>query len=182
MSDCWIQTRSGKRVDLISPSPEDILITDIADSLSMKCRFGGHTKFFYSVAEHSIYVSVLLEKRLALAGLLHDASEAYLVDMSRPLKNIIPEYRTVESMFEYMIYEKYGCLPLSLADLKAIKKADNIMLATEARDLMGDTEGWNLSEPPLETRLVVPVSISEAREKFLNLFHNWQEIKERVGK
>ncbi len=168
MKNTWIQTYSGKRVDLVNPSIDDIDIEDIAYSLSFKCRFGGHTKFFYSVAEHSIYVSALLEKRLALAGLLHDASEAYLVDMSRPLKNIVTDYHWIESLFENLIYQKYNCI-LSEADRKEIKKADNVMLATEGRDLLGNTEGWDLPEPPLETRLT-EISIKEARGRFLGLF------------
>jgi uncharacterized protein len=82
----WIQTYTGKQFWPLSPLPEDIVIEDIAHALSMQCRFGGHVRTFYSVAQHSVHVSLLVEPQYALWGLLHDAAEAYLVDLPRPIK------------------------------------------------------------------------------------------------
>lgn len=82
----WIQTYTGKSVDLLDPSPGTICIEDIAHALSRICRYKGHTEKHYSVAEHCIHVSQQVNEDFALEGLLHDATEAYLQDLSRPLK------------------------------------------------------------------------------------------------
>ena len=73
--ESYIETVSGRKFYFLNPNPEDIDIEDIAHALSMQCRFTGHTKWFYSVAEHAIWVSYLVPVHLALEGLLHDASE-----------------------------------------------------------------------------------------------------------
>ena len=88
----YIQTVSGRRVNPLDPSPDDIDVHDIAVALSNQCRFGGHTRRYYSVAQHACIVSdQMLERGAdaqdALWGLLHDASEAYLVDLPHPLKH-----------------------------------------------------------------------------------------------
>ena len=169
----WIQTVTGRRIDLEYPHPDDIDIEDIAHSLSLKCRFGGHTKVFYSVAEHCINTAMLLSPALRLAGLLHDASETYLTDMSSPLKYILREYEFIENLFEAVIYERYKIV-LTDADGKEIKKADNIMLATEARDLVGDTTNWVLPEPPLSKFFAFgELSSKEVKKLYLFLFKGW---------
>jgi hypothetical protein len=168
MKEVWIQTVSGKRVDLPIPKPEQIDINDIAYALAMKCRFNGQCKKFYSVAEHSVRVSCLLPNELALAGLLHDANEAYLPDIPRPVKELIPDYKRVENLMEEAINKKYGVLTTE-EDKRIIKRADNVMLATEARDLMGDTTDWGLTEIPLK-RPIKPWTIDEARWMFLEGF------------
>ena len=89
--DGFIGTFSGLRFWPLDPNPEKILIADIAHALAHQCRFGGHASKFYSVAEHSVHVSKLCLPEHALWGLLHDASEAYLVDLPRPLK-LLPEF------------------------------------------------------------------------------------------
>ncbi len=168
MNGTWIQTVSGKRIDLPIPKPEQIDILNIAYALSMKCRFNGQCKQFYSVAEHSIMVSFLVEPRLVLAALLHDANEAYLPDIPRPVKDLISEYKQIENLTEEAINTKYGII-LSDADKVAIKKADNIMLATEGRDLMGNTEGWGLTELPIPHPML-PLSQQEALAGFIREF------------
>lgn len=168
MKEVWIQTVSGKRVDLPIPNLDQIDITDIAYALSMKCRFNGQCKKFYSVAEHSVRVSYLLPQELSLAGLLHDANEAYLPDIPRPVKELIPEYKPVENLMEEVINAKYG-IDLSDEDKQHIKRADNVMLATEARDLMGDTTDWGLTEIPMYQPLK-PMTINEARWLFISTF------------
>lgn len=87
----WIQTYTGKRFWPLDPRPEDIDPIDIAQALSQQCRFSGHTDRHYSVLEHSIRVARLVAKDLKAEALLHDASEAYLVDIPRPMKRL-PEF------------------------------------------------------------------------------------------
>jgi hypothetical protein len=155
----WMQTYTGKRIDPFNPDPALIDIDDIAWALSNVCRFGGHSERFYSVAEHSVFIAEYLygtwqRRRLALAGLLHDATEAYLGDVPRPIK-YRPEfafYREAEAKLEAAIFHKFGlnefvCHP-------EIKRVDNAILADEARQLMGDPgESWGLIEKPLGIKL-----------------------------
>ena len=130
----WIETFTGKRFDILAPRPEQICIEDIAHALSQQCRFTGHTRCFYSVAEHSIHVAARCENKLA--GLLHDASEAYLSDLARPVKQLTalgPVYKQIEDVIQGAIYERYG-IPMPIpAD---VKKWDNILLFTEKAQLM----------------------------------------------
>lgn len=131
-----IRTFTGKLVDPVNLTPDDICIEDIAHALSNQCRFSGHVKNFYSVAEHSVRVM----RRCAtdpLAALLHDGSEAYLVDLPRPLK-YHPEfafYRVVEAHVSEMIEQKFGLLMLPEV-VEEIHIADKRMLATEMHGLM----------------------------------------------
>ena len=135
MSDAWIETFSGKRFHLLEPQPEDICIEDIAHALSNQCRYTGHVRVFYSVAEHSVRVSYMSPEH-RLEGLLHDASEAYLSDLSRPVKQLTPvgpPYYAVEDGIMKAIASKFGfSWPMS----EEVKKADNGMLLAEKEQLM----------------------------------------------
>lgn len=149
----WMQTHTGKKVYPTSIKPAQIDIKDIAHALAMICRFGGHCKFHYSVAQHSVLVAEHLEQcghdyNTQLYGLLHDAPEAYLGDMLWPLKaNVFLNYtpHAVTDQFvpwEYMelhiadlIAAKFE-LPLSAETKDVVKQADMRMLATEKRDVM----------------------------------------------
>src|SRR4051812_3444740 len=106
----WIRTASGQKVSLKKPEPATLLLEDIAHALSNICRFAGHTARFYSVAEHSVLASRHIgDARFALAALMHDASEAYLGDVSRPLKRMLgPRYSNMEAMFEAELALKFG--------------------------------------------------------------------------
>lgn len=123
---------SGKQIDPLNMTVDDICIEDIAHSLSLQCRFGGHCSEFYSVAQHSICVSVHVAPKNAMWGLLHDASEAYLLDVITPLKesSAMAEYREAEKGIMRLIAKKFGLkrypVEVKLIDFKA--------LATEARD------------------------------------------------
>jgi len=93
----WIQTFGGRAFWPLDPRPEDVAIGDIAHALAHLCRYGGHTRRFYSVAEHSVLMARAVSPKHRLWALLHDASEAYLVDLPRPIKRAIPQYRTAEA-------------------------------------------------------------------------------------
>ena len=124
----WIETYAHKRVDLADPDSAEIDIVDIAHSLAHQCRFAGHTRKHYSVAEHSILVAQITPAPYKLHGLLHDAAEAYLQGITRPLKALLPEYRALEERWEQRIAGHFG-LAYPLPD--AVKQADMALLAKE---------------------------------------------------
>ena len=127
----WMQVGSRQFWPL-DPRPEEIRVEDVARGLAMKCRYGGHVTKFYSVAEHSVYVSQNVPREFARQALLHDASEAYLGDMIRPLKTQ-PEFRAfraVEDKLEALIYARFG-VTLTDASCVAVKDADNRILIDE---------------------------------------------------
>lgn len=131
----WIETYTGKHFHILDPMPDEINIEDIAHSLSMQCRFTGHCAAFFSVAEHSVIVSLLVKPEHALAGLLHDASEAYLTDVARPVKPELHNYRAIESVIMGAIFERFD-LADTVAIWEDIKEADTASLMTEAKYLM----------------------------------------------
>ncbi len=142
--DPVVLTRSGQYVNLINPDPATLDIRDIAHSLANIRRFGGHTRVPYTVAEHSIRVSLYLKARgytpaSQLAGLLHDASEAYLGDVVSPLKALLPDYRVIEKNFERTI-ELWG--NVTFIDRPEIKMADLVLLACERDALLPATPDY----------------------------------------
>lgn len=107
--DGTIRTFTGKYFDPFNPDPDLICIEDIAHALSLQCRFSGHTHVHYSVARHSLNVLLLCEKKeYRLQALLHDASEAYLVDIPTPIKKCLPQYIDAEHNLMCVIAEKFG--------------------------------------------------------------------------
>lgn len=164
-----IQTHSGKLIDLIHPDPYSICVNDIAYALAHLCRFGGHCKTFYSVANHSVLVALNVPKEDALVGLMHDAAEAYCQDIVHPLKAILPGYRDVERGLWEAIAWRYGLpgvLPQSVVD------ADRVLLATEHRDLHDDPIEWDCLRgyTPLPHR-IHPMSVTASRSAFLKHYH-----------
>lgn len=142
-SDAWVQTYSGKKFFPLDPKLEDICIEDIAHALSNICRFNGHCKEFYSVALHSVLVCDQVSKEAKPFALLHDASEAYLCDIARPIKSKLPSYVRKEDKIQSLIFEKFtlwNFIPSHLAE--EIHVADLRLLATERRDLMNCSEPW----------------------------------------
>jgi hypothetical protein len=167
--DGFIGTFSGLRFWPLDPNPEKILIEDVAHALAHQCRFGGHASKFYSVAEHSVHVSQLCRPEHALWGLLHDASEAYLVDLPRPLK-LLPEfapYREAERRLQRAVAVRFG---LPEDQPASVTEADDTMLGIEARSLLGSmlVEAIRDTRPPFEiTDPLLPV---EAERLFLARF------------
>lgn len=125
----WMQTYTGRQFYPLDARPEDILPEDIAHALSMICRYGGHVRQFYSVAEHCLLMSHAVAPEHALWALLHDATEAYVGDMVRPLKHHMPEYREVENRLMVVIGKRFGIDGTSMPD--AVKEADNRILLDE---------------------------------------------------
>lgn len=127
-----ILTYTGKMFDTANPNPELIDINDIAHSLANSCRYNGHCRDFYSVAEHSIYVSEQLPENLALWGLLHDATETYVGDVVKPLKNFLLDFQKAEEKAMKAVAEKFE---LGLPEPDEVKIADYRMLLTEQEQL-----------------------------------------------
>jgi uncharacterized protein len=161
-----IQLHSGRFFDFENPVAPSI--ADIAHGLSHICRFTGHVKQFYSVAEHSVHVSRIVPPELALAGLMHDASEALLGDVSAPLKALLPDYKRLEARVEAVVFERYG-IEFNSDIKRIIKRADLVLLATEQRDLMPPCdERWEslLGIEPLAQR-ITPMAPPHARLAFM---------------
>ena len=135
----------------------------------------------YSIADHSTRVAQLVPDNIRFAALMHDASEAYISDISRPLKHALPQYQDIEYIIQNTIHERYGIGLLSLDDLDAIKKADNILMMTEVRDLMPSVKGWEswTTESPLPT-VLEPVSPLLAYGTFLGYFNRYCRKEDRV--
>lgn len=144
----YIMTASGEDFWFLNPATETIHIGDIASALSKICRYTGHCRHFYSVAQHSVIVSHLVPEEHALEGLLHDASEAYLGDMSAPLKRKLPEYQAIEGIVESALAAKFGLIyNLDLGWPSSVKKADISALALEKKLLLPESKTpWGILE------------------------------------
>lgn len=137
----FILTGQGVEFYPLDPRKEEILIEDIAHALAFTCRGNGHLKSFYSVAQHSIYCAREAKlrgysKRVQLACLLHDGSEAYMSDITRPVKKELSEYLIIEEKLQNFIYECYGLGDLSEEELKQVKTVDDAMLKYEMKSLL----------------------------------------------
>ena len=184
----WIQLRSSERFYPLDPRPEEVKIEDIAHSLSNICRFTGHSSSFYSVAQHSVLVSQLApNKEQALWFLLHDAPEAYISDINRTIKKFL-YVNLQDDYYEHVeIVEKrlMKCIATALnlppnPDWKAIKVADNRLLATEARDLMTlNTDVWGkwIENVEMLPDPIIPCYPKLAKSMFLERYN---ELKNEV--
>lgn len=142
--DDWMQTYTGRPFWPLDPRVEDIDIEDIAHALAMICRYGGHTRRFYSVAEHCVLMSYAVAPEHALWAMLHDATEAYVGDMIRPLKYSMPAYREVEDRLMTVICERFG---LDLVCPAEVKAADTRILNDERAALLGPPPApWHEAE------------------------------------
>ncbi|WP_131193703.1 metal-dependent phosphohydrolase [Lichenihabitans psoromatis] len=142
--DATILTASGRYFDFERPDLSDIRIEDIATGLSNICRFAGQTSAFYSVAQHCVLASHIVPAADAFAALMHDAAEAFLGDVTSPLKQLLPDYRAIETRVEAAIAVRFG---LTLPWPESVKVADLRLLRTERRDLMSGAGGeWPVTQ------------------------------------
>ena len=194
----WFQTFTGKKFYPFDPRLEEICIEDIAHSLSLLCRYNGHVREFYSVGQHSLRVYMVFkglvagtelaeDKKAQLCALLHDATEAYCGDMIRPIKRGMPNYKDMENNLWACILDHFELEETWLFGkgknryvCDYVKEADEIMLATERRDLMPNYQGmaWYLDgqeEPdPSPVRPIIP---AKAEQLFLRVFNDLGGIK-----
>lgn len=173
----WFQTYSGVKFDPKHCGPEDIRIEDIAHALSNYPRYGGHTRHFYCVAQHVCLVHDHMHpgphphfKMLRLQALLHDATEAYLGDVVKPLKELLLDYKKLERRLERIILTRFG-LPTKLEP--EVKEADMIALATEKRDLLYDGPIWEATKGIVPwPEIVTPWQPAVAKEQFLRRYYS----------
>jgi uncharacterized protein len=150
IKDC-IETSSGIFINVMQPSVNDITIEDMAHSLANNCRYAGHCKRFFSIAEHSVNVSYILQnyfhtsREIAFCGLLHDASEGYLVDIPTPLKRKLFDYQEIEERMMNVIFERFR-VPYTFGTMPdRVHQADVLALRIEAYNLLpSQGYGWNV--------------------------------------
>jgi 5'-deoxynucleotidase YfbR-like HD superfamily hydrolase len=201
----WFQTFTGRKFYVFDPRIDDIDLEDIAHSLANTCRFNGHTWSFYSVAQHSIHACNVFgdlvegtefeyNHRAYLCALLHDATEAYVGDLIRPIKRSLPDYKVAERNIWTCILKKFGLWETwhlqgtrdrTLFVSNLVKQADDIMLATERRDLLvkkgPDDEPlvWRVEVQVEPTAMrVAPRAPGLSKAIFLKLF---EELQSRIG-
>lgn len=163
---------SGNYFDFEAPETSTYTIDDVAHALSLICRFGGHCAWHYSVAQHSVYVSRVVEPRFAYQALMHDAGEFAVGDMPKPLKTMLPDYSTIEKRVEADVFRRFNVrLPMP----PEIKTADYRMLATEQRQVMGNKDSWSHKSAPFENFKIEIWSPQYAKKAFLERF---EEVRE----
>jgi hypothetical protein len=187
--DLWVSTFSGGRVSLVHPDPGTIQLRDIARQLSQQCRFNGGTIGFYSVAQHSVHVAEVCQSPVAkLAGLLHDAAEAYLGDLVRPVKDYLRVMAGGPSPYDLLEAKLMLCITHALVtkhvwapelcNQAEVKQADLVVLATEKRDLVTCGPEWDRPLPPPLVEHIRVWSSAKAERMFLDLY---QELVEEIG-
>ena len=173
MNGAWIETVRGGTFDFTDIPANTINILDVAHALGNLCRFTGHVRRFASIAEHSINVSRVIQPRLALFGLLHDAQEAYTNDINSPLKHLLDRYNDIEAEIQLLVYSQFCKRQPDADECAEINRADRRMLCAEARQLLpskGST--WeNVPITPMrEESLVKCWSPEVAAVKFADRF------------
>jgi hypothetical protein len=160
LSSPCIRTYTGKLVNVFDPKPEMFCIEDIATALSKECRWGGHLEDHYSVAEHSILCQQVVSKHHKLSALMHDASEAYLRDISRPIKNKLSDYKEIEHNLMMVLADKFDFeYPMH----EEVKATDDLLLQIEWDVLMLKKE--NTSGVDIQM-----YNYKEAKNIFLSVF------------
>lgn len=162
-----IHTFSGNQFFPMAPAEEDVFIGDIAHALSVITRFGGHCRWFYSVAQHSVLASLNVPLEHAFEALMHDAAEAYIGDMVRPLKPHNPDFVAIDARLDAVIRSRFG-LPEQMS--QTVKEIDVVMCATEKRDLLWPSRAdWGNLPDPLPVR-IEPWPQEYAKFRFLKRF------------
>ena len=147
----WMQTLYGNQFWPLDPRPEDFNINEISVALGKACRYAGHCAGFYSVAEHSVLVSNIVPEEFALTALMHDATEAYLVDIPRPIKPFLVGYKEIEERLWRAIAERYGC---HVEMPQEVKDADNAVLLAEQQQIMEPPPApWCVPGEPANVRI-----------------------------
>lgn len=162
----WLQTFTGRPFWPLDPRPDEIDIEDIAQALSLKCRYGGHCLCFYSVAEHSVLVSQHVAPEHALWALLHDAGEAYLADIPRPVKPSLDGWKAIEARVMRAVCDRFG---LPHQEPREVKAVDFAITTDEKISLMADGPAWTGLMPPVGA-VIRGLSPVEARAAFMARF------------
>jgi hypothetical protein len=172
LKGAWMLTHTGRQFWPLSPRAEDLDLVDIAHALSLQCRYNGHTSRFYSVAEHCVLVSQSVPEEFAAWGLLHDAAEAYIGDLIRPIKRSMPSFCAADDQLTALIAERFGLDGTEIP--AAVHHADARILLTERAELLNMSTGHRWDEyveglEPLDVE-VVGVAPQVAEQAFLDRF------------
>lgn len=169
----WFITFTGRRFFPLEPHAADVDLLDVAHALSLICRFGGHCSRHYSVAQHSVHVSRLVPAALAMQGLMHDAAEAYLGDVIRPVKRHVGGYDLLEARVMLAVRERFNLPVLTTPERAEVKRADNVALVTERRDLVAP-HVWKWREDELgvaaDPEPIVALEPAAAESLFVHRF------------
>jgi hypothetical protein len=170
----WITTYTGIHFDFLNPTVSMLRIEDIAHALARLCRFNGHCKSFYSVAEHSVHVAYTLSRKGApnddiRLGLMHDAAEAYVGDVPTPLKRLLPAYANIEKRVQEVIAEKFN---LSTSAWDSVSRIDHAIFYAEAKVMLPEPPPKPEDLPEIEAPIEGwnPVS---AEKRFMAAFERW---------
>lgn len=174
----FIITHSKRLFYPFAPEPRDVWLEDIAHGLSNLCRYAGQVPEFYSVAQHSVHVAQVLKarghsKEVQLTGLLHDAPEAYVIDLPAPIKAALPDYRSMEAKVWSAIVDYFG-LKTDDETMHFVDMADQDVFAMEARDLMQNPPEWHqrLRDLRPEPMTIVPRGPGLSKESFIMMFNS----------
>ena len=175
----YITTYTGKHFEPADPAPDMIRIEDIAHAISLICRGNGHVKTFWSVGQHCINCAREAEARglsdrMALACLLHDASECYMSDIPRPFKKELTEYRIKEERLLDMIYEKFLGSSLTQEEQTQLKEIDDAMLWYDLKNLLDETQAGEAPDLHIETDYSVR-PFRDVEKEYLALFYRLSE-------
>ncbi len=174
----YITTYGGTHIEPVNPEADKIYISDIAHALSLLCRGNGHVKTFFSVGQHCVRCALEAEargytKRVVLACLLHDACEAYMSDITRPLKQYLPQYKVYENRLLEVIYEKYLGSPLTEEEEKLVKEIDDDLLYFDMLHLLGE----HMRDVPPKMQISFDyafVPFEQVEREYLNLYERFR--------
>jgi len=164
-----ILTHSGDYFSFSDPGVNYIQIEDIAHALSMICRFNGHVNKFYSVAEHCVLASWHVEKGYEYDALMHDSAEAFIGDIAKPLKMMLPDFKKIEASVEEHLFQIFN---VSIPLPKEVKEIDMILLATEQKLLMNNQDSWfhTHGRKPLDINTIPCWNPGKAKHMFLKRY------------
>ena len=172
-----MNTFTGRIFDPLKMMKQDVCVEDIAHALSLVCRGGGHIRYFFSVAQHSMNCASEAAARgwsgrIVLACLLHDASEAYMSDVPRPFKKYLKDYKKLEDRLLSLVYEKYLGSDITEAEARLVKQIDNDILAYDLFYLLD--EGCKEDLPEMKRPFSYEVrSFESVAQEYLELFQKW---------
>ena len=161
-------TYTGQLVDPLNLSPDDIDIEDIAHSLALQNRYGGHTLWPYSVAQHSILLARAVPKSLARAALMHDASEAYCSDLPHPIKKNVPQYNSIEIPIQTAIFAKYN---IPWDHMEEVSYYDRAICLDEMSQLMPDIDQELVKTHRRLGVMIKAMSWQDVEEWYLDMFY-----------
>lgn len=175
----WIQSASNTKIDFANPDPDSFKIEDIALGLARQPRYAGQGKFFYSVAQHSIYVATQVSPDARIHGLLHDAPEAYMGDVPGPLKKLIGwQFEDIERELNRAIWRGLQLSPPSDKEWKEVMAVDRGLLNTESTSLFTKNM-WRINDVDDVHVRIIEMSEQETIDIFLAYYHS---IRDREDK